>query len=134
MDKTTFEVRLAHWIEVVKQCQSRPSGQTISQWCTEAGIAVKTYYYWQRKVRRQAIEQMRSPLPPVPVEPSSITFAEVGFSSEQAQDQTSSANEEHTMSFHPDVLIKKGALVIGITNKASDRILNRILQEVPHAG
>lgn len=28
MDQSTHEVRLAHWKEVVAQCQSRPEGMT----------------------------------------------------------------------------------------------------------
>ncbi len=28
MDKTTHEVRLAHWKQIVEQCQARPEGQT----------------------------------------------------------------------------------------------------------
>lgn len=30
----------------------RTSGQTVPQWCGENGIAVSTYYAWQRKVFR----------------------------------------------------------------------------------
>jgi len=32
MDKITHEVRLAQWAEVVKQCQSRPSGMSANTW------------------------------------------------------------------------------------------------------
>ena len=41
MDKITHEVRLARWTRLVEQCQSRPEGQTIAQWCKEAAIASK---------------------------------------------------------------------------------------------
>jgi len=42
MDKITHEVRLTRWTRLVEQCQSRPEGQTIAQWCKEAAIASKT--------------------------------------------------------------------------------------------
>ncbi len=38
MDKATHEVRLTNWTGIVEQCMFRPSGQTISQWCKEAGV------------------------------------------------------------------------------------------------
>ena len=40
--------RLAEWSRRVEVC--RNSGQTVSQWCSENGVAVSTYYVWQRKV------------------------------------------------------------------------------------
>ena len=134
MDRETFEVRLANWTNIVKQCQARPAGQTISQWCNEAGIGEKKYYYWQRKVRRQAVEQMGSMLPSVPSATDDVAFAEVKIPPVPSSDHTLPDDAGHTIQFQPDVLIRKGDLVIGVTNKASDRILNRILQEVAHAG
>ena len=134
MDKETFEVRLTNWTSIVKQCQARPLGQTISQWCNEAGIGEKKYYYWQRKVRRQAVEQMESMLPSAAKSTDDVAFAEVKIPPASSSDHVSSDNEDHAMQFQPDVLIRRGDLVIGVTNKASDRILNRILQEVTHAG
>ncbi len=44
MDKTTMEVRHERREAVVKECQSRPQGQTITQWCRERGISLKTYH------------------------------------------------------------------------------------------
>lgn len=40
--------QLAEWIQRVEAC--RRSGQKISEWCSEQGIPVSTYYSWQRKV------------------------------------------------------------------------------------
>ena len=30
MDKSTHEIRLAHWKQIIEQCQSRPKSQTAS--------------------------------------------------------------------------------------------------------
>ena len=38
MDKITHEVRLTRWTRLVEQCQSRPEGQTIAQWCKEVWV------------------------------------------------------------------------------------------------
>ena len=60
MDKTTRDVRLAHWTEVVKQCQSRPTGMTIRDWVNENGINEKQYHYWQRRVREEVFNKATS--------------------------------------------------------------------------
>jgi hypothetical protein len=50
VQKITREFRIKHWIDIIKECRS--SGQTIKSWCEEQGINLKSYYYWQRKVRK----------------------------------------------------------------------------------
>ena len=43
--------QVAVWSERVAAC--RGSGQTVAQWCKAEGIAVSTYYGWQRKLFHQ---------------------------------------------------------------------------------
>lgn len=57
MDKTTHEVRIANWRSIIKQCQARPEGQSAKQWLADNGINEKSYYYWQRKVRKETYAQ-----------------------------------------------------------------------------
>ena len=88
MDKITHEVRLSNWKAVIEQCQSRPKGQNIASWCKENGIGVKQYYYWQRRVRKKAVQTAPAALlPSSPREESQVSFAEISFSQ---QTQTSS--------------------------------------------
>lgn len=53
MDNTTHQVRLAQWIEIVEACNRRPEGMTAKQWLNDNNISEKTYYYWQRRVRKE---------------------------------------------------------------------------------
>jgi L-serine deaminase len=41
---------LRSWEEMIKSCKN--SGLTVSEWCRENGINIKTYYYRMRKLRR----------------------------------------------------------------------------------
>jgi hypothetical protein len=56
VQKMKQEYRLKQWGDTVKECRS--SGKTIKGWCEEQGISLKSYYYWQRKVRIAAGEQL----------------------------------------------------------------------------
>lgn len=49
---TTHAYRLGHWVEMISQC--RNSGQTVTAWCENQSINIKSYYYWQRQVREAA--------------------------------------------------------------------------------
>ena len=64
MDQITHEVRLARWKEVIGQCQSRPEGQSIRDWCKQNDVSEKRYYYWQRRIRLQIAEGMSGSLIP----------------------------------------------------------------------
>ena len=57
--------RLAEWSKRVEAC--RNSGQTASQWCKENGVAVSTYFSWQRKVFQAVTEKAEVCFAAVPV-------------------------------------------------------------------
>ena len=52
----TQEVRLRYWAEIMRECKE--SGVTIRKWCKDNNIVEKTYYYWQRRLREAACEQL----------------------------------------------------------------------------
>ena len=132
MDKITHEVRLLNWKAVIEQCQSRPKGQTIVSWCEENGISVKQYYYWQRRVRRKAVQEAPAALlPSSPREETQVSFAEISFP--QKTQASSCAAPDPVPDFHPEAVIRKGDLVIGLHNNISDRLLDRILKGVCNA-
>ena len=62
MDHSTFEVRLASWMEIISQCQARPDGMTARQWLADNNISEKSYYYWLRRVRLNALGKQPEPL------------------------------------------------------------------------
>ena len=57
--------RLEEWVRRVEAC--RNSGLTVGQWCEENGIAVSTYFSWQRKVFQAAKEVRQAIFAEAPV-------------------------------------------------------------------
>lgn len=49
LKKVTTEYRINYWSDLIKECRS--SAQTVSSWCQEHNINMKSYYYWLRKIR-----------------------------------------------------------------------------------
>ena len=78
MDKTTHDVRLANWKSIIERCQSRPQGQNAKQWLAANNVPEKQYYYWLRKLRATAYQEMNNSLPAVTnsTVPETVSFAE----------------------------------------------------------
>lgn len=56
VQEMTREIRLQQWAGIVKEC--RGSGKTVKSWCTENGINEKSYFYWQKRVREAACQEL----------------------------------------------------------------------------
>lgn len=52
------QVRLQQWAELIKKCQSRPTGMNIATWCELNGISKANYYYRLRCVREACLEEV----------------------------------------------------------------------------
>ena len=50
----------AEWAEKIRCCQE--SGLTVSEWCRNNNINLKTYYYHLRKLRKKLCEQIAVPV------------------------------------------------------------------------
>lgn len=73
---TEHEAMLKLWIRRIKEC--RGSGMTVKAWCRENEINDKTYYYWLRKIKKEAFEALPSECKQVPAPfGEKKTFAEV---------------------------------------------------------
>lgn len=129
MDQTTHDVRRATWQSIIKQCQERPEHTTVKQWCLENDIHEKSYYYWLRKFRKEAAEQM--PVPAVASNPSPVTFAEIPFAC--SSDSCTKTVSDAALLVRPTAILKYKELTITVTNDISDLLLSRIIREVSHA-
>jgi putative transposase len=127
MDQITHEVWRTNWLNIVNQCQERPDGMSVKQWLAENDIKEKSYYYWFRKFRKEAYNQMQLP---TAVTKQDVTFAEVtlpvavectGMKDSMIQHDSAAA------------VIRCGGLTIELSNNISERLLSHLLQEVSHA-
>lgn len=110
------QTRLSEWTEQIKECQTRPQGMKIDEWCQMHGITKANYYYRLRKVRKAFLEA--ADMAP--------TFVEL----------SASTPEEPIASVEPKIVaILKGNnhLALEITDQASTRFLNTLLGVMNHA-
>ena len=126
MDKGTHAIRLAHWRQIIEQCQSRPKTQIAKQWLEEHDISNKAYYYWLRKIRKTIYDQSAA------VRTLSVVSQEQELSFAQIPD---SYLKKYPSSFslEPVAVIKAHAATLAISNEVSDQLLNRLMKAVSHA-
>lgn len=129
MDQTTHTVRNSKWKDIILQCQSRPAEMSAKQWMAENQISEKAYYYWQRKFRKEAFEQINNSL----VLPSVQGNSEVSFTEIHIPEPRKLFSDIIPENIQPTAVIKTTTMTIALSNDISDNLLSRILQEVSRA-
>jgi len=127
MDQITHDVRRENWLNIVTQCQNRQTDVSVKQWLEDNGIKEKAYYYWLRKFRREAYEQMQ--LPSV-TSKNEVTFAEVPVPLMHSKPETVSVS---CTEYIPAAVIKGNGITIELSNSISETLLTFLLREVYHA-
>jgi hypothetical protein len=56
MRAVTTEVRMAHWMQIMQD--RKASGESIRQYCENREIGRHAYFYWQKKLRECACNQL----------------------------------------------------------------------------
>lgn len=127
MDKCTREVRKQYWKNIINQCLQRPEGTTVKQWLDDNGICEPTYYHWLKRIRQETYElATASSALPAEGKQNEVTFAEVSFRAAE----TVSSNHS---TFRPDLIINAGSVVFGVSNTASDALLDKVFEVIRHA-
>ena len=122
MDKITHQVRAEHWARILNECMN--SGMSKTAWCQANGISEKQFFYWQRILRREAYEASQNPslLAVTGTGQLSAVQQPVSF----AEIKLPAVLPDASSVFHPDLVIRKGKLVLEISNSASAELLSRI--------
>lgn len=127
MDKSTYEVRLARWTELVKSASERPRGVLLKDWLDDNGISRDQFFYWQRKVRRNAYNSLVSEQTENTLVPS-VSFAEVPLAM-----KTPPVMPAPACSSTVGAILRTNAATIEISNSASPELIAVLLKVIAHA-
>ena len=134
MDQLTHNVRRANWLNIINHCQERPANIITRQWLKDNNIKEKSYYYWQRKFRKESYDQMQ--LLAVTEEPAEISFVEIAapVTSEKTIQTRKFSPRKFSSASNATAVVRNGDIILEISNDVSDAVLSRLLKEVVHAG
>jgi len=114
MSDLKHEVIAKRWAELIEERMA--SGMTIKEWCHERGIKESQYYYWLKILRRNEAERMQHGQP-------ASRFVELpAISQEQAIKQSD-----------PAAILRKGNVVIEVTESASAEFIAKVMEAAAHA-
>ncbi len=51
----TRQMTYQRWLEDIRECNSRPTGMTVAEWCLNNGISKNTYYWRMKALRRECL-------------------------------------------------------------------------------
>ncbi len=113
------QCRLREWAAQIRDCQSRPAGMSVVEWCACHGITKANYYYRLRRVRKACLEAIQEEMPAQQMVP---------VRSELLQHQE---HEDGNLQSGLDISIK--GFSIHVTGSTSMPLLSEVLKVVQHA-
>ena len=113
------QYRLKEWAEQIRECQNRPAGMSVIDWCASHGITKADYYYRLRRVRQVCLENLPPETPAqqiVPVTPCLLH--------QETQDDTDT---------RPGLSVSVNGLSIHVTESTPMPLLAAVLKVVRDA-
>ena len=113
------QTRLNDWAEQIRECNNRPQGMTIGEWCQSHGIT-KANYYWRLRKVREALLKAADTAP---------SFVEL----KEPVPEATPIIPEHSSELKIMAIIKTDQCAIEITGQASCDFLTNLLEVLNHA-
>lgn len=115
--------RLRSWAQMVQDCQTRPIGMSVDEWCKAHSITKANYYYRMTQVRKACLravspEIMEQAIVPVPAELMSLQTADT-VNAVCAQESS--------------LELSVNGITIRVTEQTSAELLSKVLGVVAHA-
>lgn len=113
------QTRLNEWAEQIRECNNRPQGMTVGDWCHSQGITKANYYWRLRKVREALLKAADSA-------PAFVELKEPALEVPSVETQTSTHSKIVAV-------LKTDYCSIEISDQASSIFLNNLLGALNHA-
>ena len=115
--------RLRSWAQMVQDCQTRPIGMSVDEWCKAHSITKANYYYRMTQVRKACLDAVPSEIAkqavvPVPAELMSL----------QTADTVNAACAQES-----SLELSVNGIIIRVTEQTSAELLSKVLGVVAHA-
>ena len=124
MSKTSLvacQYRLCEWASMIRECNQRPVGMSVDEWCNSHSITKANYYYRMKQVRKACLEAIPKEPAEQSVVPAELMTMEIPADAIQIQSgQSVSASLE----------IKVNDITLCVTELTSSELLTKVLQVI----
>lgn len=131
MDQQTADIRYTQWTQIVSEANL--SSLSKRAWCREHGIKEKSFYYWQRKIRKDTASSMNTSaevsIPPHADLTGKSSFVELSFhSSEVSEGSTPSPSD-----MVPEMMLQLGDCRMYLTGAIREQTLRTVMKVIRDA-
>lgn len=124
-------VRLQQWVDLIKECQSRPTDMNVETWCSQHGITEANYYYRLRRVR-QAILNLAPNSDPE--QDRNSCFVELPAPTILSDIQQSAVTSQESKSFNVAAVVHGvNGVSVDVFPNTSPEMLRSIVEALTHA-
>lgn len=137
MDQEVNIIRTENWKRLIMEANR--SGLSKSEWCRQNDINIKTFFYWQRKIRLMEAEKVlsSSELPAVYPEQKIATapaFVDMTQLYKETANPADIPSKDLTQPvFSPQLMLLAGQYRILVGDIATEQILSNVLKAIQSA-
>lgn len=125
MDQNALVIRRAQWEQIVAECNA--AGISKKEWCAKNGIPEKSFYYWQRRIRKQ-IAEANACEPMDTISETSSSFVELPVSPPTSPDL-----KLPTPDLSPELMLQIGDCQLFIDGRVKEQTLSTVLKVIRNA-
>ena len=136
MDQEVHDIRVEKWKRLITEANC--SGVSKVEWCRQNSINPKTFFYWQRKLRRIEAEKILYPatLPETSGKEQSSApsdFIDVTHLYKEKDSNAGKSAEPVQVAFTPQLMLMEGQYRVLIGNDVSEQTLVTLLRALRNA-
>lgn len=114
------QCRLKEWAEMIRDCQNRPIGMSVGEWCEDHSITKANYYYRMTEVRKACLEKAAIQMPEQSIVPITDTLL-------------TKVQEPKAVSTESTIDIGLKGIRITVNEHTSMELLERVIKVISHA-
>jgi len=131
MDQHTTDIRLAQWRQIIMECNR--SSITKREWCKQNGVREKSFFYWQRKIRKMAADSLGASIASLPAampDNNPGKFVEVPM---HTASSGLDGNEAMPSRISPELMVQVNDCRIFVTSSIHESTLKTVMKVIRDA-
>ena len=130
----TRQMTYQRWLEDIRECNSRPTGMTVAEWCLNNGISKNTYYWRMKALRRECLLKVsEKDISEDYTKPNNTMISRESHNITSRIVPLELPLEEQDSGSARTARIRLGQAIIEINEDMSDSFLRRIMEAAVHA-
>lgn len=118
-------LRIQQWAKMIHECNARPSGMTVNQWCAEHGITKCDYYYRMKAVRKACLASLPDSVVQQEIIPVSMNLL--------TSVDESCVNKQPLLSADDSFIeLTSHGIAVRVTEHTSNALLTKVLGVLAH--